>query len=304
MMGSVVSRVMARRGGWLEQHSRRGWSYQQSLQRGMTDIRDLQKRAEQCLPCHSGIDHGLLAAGHPDLVFELDTFSAVMPKHWQEKLPLAGARAWAIGQAVALQRSIEKMLAGVQEKGRLDWSDRTCFSCHHTIFAGNWTINPDSTGRPGWNASRWAVFRHFLRLAFPKVESVLAKPIEQIEQEFRAVAPKVPLVAEACSQLLVVLKDLVPQVNRYPMDSTMIRPLLASISQDERIAQTGGFRVAEQGLMALDALTLSLPKKDPGRGVLRQQIKKLYDLLDVSDPSHHDPAHFARAMAEFHLLLE
>jgi len=29
------------------------------------------------------VDHEMIAAGHPDLFFELDSFSAVMPRHWK-----------------------------------------------------------------------------------------------------------------------------------------------------------------------------------------------------------------------------
>ena len=56
---------------------------------GMYDTRDLTKRTEKCLSCHLGneeksVDHEMIAAGHPDLYFELDSFSAVMPRHWKE----------------------------------------------------------------------------------------------------------------------------------------------------------------------------------------------------------------------------
>ncbi len=55
----------------------------------MVDTRDLVKRTEKCLSCHLGseekfVDHEMIAAGHPDLFFELDSFSAVMPRHWKE----------------------------------------------------------------------------------------------------------------------------------------------------------------------------------------------------------------------------
>ncbi len=74
---------------WLGPHTTRNWTHKQSVQKGMYDTRDLVKRAEKCLSCHLGnqekfVDHEMLAAGHPDLFFELDSFSAVMPRHWKE----------------------------------------------------------------------------------------------------------------------------------------------------------------------------------------------------------------------------
>ncbi len=63
-------------------HITRG--YKASLQMGMYDTKNLVKRAEKCLSCHvsdaeRNADHELIAAGHPDLLFELDTFTALLP---------------------------------------------------------------------------------------------------------------------------------------------------------------------------------------------------------------------------------
>ena len=70
------------------EHTTRGWTHAQSVALGMYDTRDLAKRTEKCLSCHLGsqekfVDHEMIAAGHPDLYFELDSFSAVMPRHWK-----------------------------------------------------------------------------------------------------------------------------------------------------------------------------------------------------------------------------
>ncbi len=69
---------------WLENHV--GRDYKELLQEGMYDTRNLAKRAEKCVSCHVGdetrnVDHELIAAGHPDLVFELDTFTSILPPH-------------------------------------------------------------------------------------------------------------------------------------------------------------------------------------------------------------------------------
>ena len=73
---------------WLENHV--GREYKDLLKEGMYDTVDLVKRAEKCVSCHVGdegerrnVDHELIAAGHPDLVFELDTFTSILPPHWR-----------------------------------------------------------------------------------------------------------------------------------------------------------------------------------------------------------------------------
>jgi hypothetical protein len=44
-----------------------------------------------------------LKTGHPALVFELDSQSVNEPRHWRDEDPWSGARAWLVGQAVALR---------------------------------------------------------------------------------------------------------------------------------------------------------------------------------------------------------
>jgi hypothetical protein len=88
---------------WLGPHTRdrKDWTHEQSVKVGMYDTKNVARRAEKCLSCHLGtaekfVDHEMIAAGHPDLYFELDTFSAVMPPHWKEtddKGPWFGPRA-------------------------------------------------------------------------------------------------------------------------------------------------------------------------------------------------------------------
>src|SRR6202166_815450 len=70
---------------WLGPHTTRDWTHEQSVAAGMYDTRNLVRRTEKCLECHLGtqekfVDHEMIAAGHPDLYFELDSFSAVMPR--------------------------------------------------------------------------------------------------------------------------------------------------------------------------------------------------------------------------------
>ena len=75
--------------GWLGPHTERDWTHAKSVALGMVDTRDIVRRTEKCLSCHLGseekyVDHEMIAAGHPDIFFELDSFSAVMPRHWKE----------------------------------------------------------------------------------------------------------------------------------------------------------------------------------------------------------------------------
>lgn len=92
-------------GSWLRGHTRPDWTYAMRVSAGMHDLRNLYVRANACVACHQNIDTDLLKAGHPALVFELDSQSVNEPKHWRDDAPWSGARAWVVGQAVALREA-------------------------------------------------------------------------------------------------------------------------------------------------------------------------------------------------------
>jgi Cytochrome c554 and c-prime len=92
-------------GSWLRGHTRSDWNYAMRVTAGMRDLRSLYVRANTCVACHQNIDNDLLKAGHPTLVFELDSQSINEPKHWRDDNPWIGPRAWLTGQAVALREA-------------------------------------------------------------------------------------------------------------------------------------------------------------------------------------------------------
>jgi hypothetical protein len=93
----------------------------------MRDLTNPAVAAETCLRCHLGseerqVDHRLLAAGHPRLTFELDTFALNMPAHWKEHEGNSGwfrGGAWAAGQTAALRESM-RLLGRPDRRG---WPD-------------------------------------------------------------------------------------------------------------------------------------------------------------------------------------
>src|SRR5215470_11096028 len=110
---------------WLGPHTTRSWPHEKSVALGMHDTRNVIHRTEKCLECHLGtknkfVDHEMIAAGHPDLYFELDSFSAVMPRHWKtpresadgkpaEDGAWAAVRDWSTGQAIQLRAAMERL---------------------------------------------------------------------------------------------------------------------------------------------------------------------------------------------------
>jgi hypothetical protein len=84
---------------WIRSHTRPDYTHADRIAAGMRDVRNLYVRANTCVACHQNIDPEIRAAGHPELIFEMDGQSATMPKHWKEQN--ASSKIWFIGQLVA-----------------------------------------------------------------------------------------------------------------------------------------------------------------------------------------------------------
>ncbi len=150
--------------GWFEKHFLLKSNTKESIQYGMYAIRDAERRSVRCLTCHVGtgkyeVDHQMIAAGHPDLFFELDLFSAKEPRHWPTPSelhtdfkdvpddPNYEVRLWAVGQAVQLREALNRLTRRADRGRQLDaageharWpelSELDCFSCHHSVNS-NW----------------------------------------------------------------------------------------------------------------------------------------------------------------------
>ena len=170
---------------WLGPHTTRGWTHEQSIAAGMYDTRNLARRTEKCLSCHLGtqekfVDHEMIAAGHPDLYFELDSFSAVMPRHWKmprESAPgvpaesdaWSGVRDWGTGQAVQLRASMDRIAWRAKGKNWPEYSELQCFSCHHSLDRTRAELAAGA--RLCWTASRRSAVERFALRGVPRTRA-------------------------------------------------------------------------------------------------------------------------------------
>jgi hypothetical protein len=124
---------------WRDSH-RAANSHKDSVSKGMTDTKNPLELTKLCMSCHVGsgdriVDHEMIAAGHPDLAFEIDTFEAAEPSH--HRPDPAGTQAenkkrlqnWAIGQANAMATGMSLM--ATHERSWPEFSDLECYQCHH-----------------------------------------------------------------------------------------------------------------------------------------------------------------------------
>jgi hypothetical protein len=299
---------------WLGPHTTRGQTHAQNVALGMYDTKDLPRRTERCLSCHIGnekktVDHEMIAAGHPDLTFELDTFSALMPQHWDEaKGAWQGMRRWAVGQAVALRTSIDQLARrarGNSWNGWPDFADFECFSCHHNLVLPSARQARGYQGRAGippWNPSRYVVFRQVVAAISPSEGQALDQLITELKQHLQNAESERTSVVEAALRVAQLMDRLAPQLEKAAYSELLARSVMRAIAGDGNAISNAGIRSAEQATMALDALYNSYEQTTGNSNkALNTQISRLYDALQST--SRYDPEQFAAQLRQVRNLL-
>lgn len=167
---------------WTEGHYLATWK-----PAAAADATTVLSRGELCSSCHLGpkrvgervfdVNHDLIAAGHPRMVFELDSLVANYPRHWDERAVAAkrfaatGARfqhldQWLAGQVAAAHRTLDQL----EHRGTLpgvaaDFAQFACGDCHHAL-------SPPTGPRP--TAARAAARRGQPRPSLDALESLLS----------------------------------------------------------------------------------------------------------------------------------
>src|SRR5216684_3886931 len=318
--------------GWLGPHTTRSWAHEKSVTLGMYDTRNVIHRTEKCLECHLGtknkfVDHEMIAAGHPDLYFELDSFSAVMPRHWKspresapgktvEDTAWVGVREWSTGQAVQLRAAMERLAWRARDE-RLDkkdvwpeYSELSCFACHHALGPAkdSWRQEHGYVGRhpgdPAWNSSRYAVFR----LLAKQIDSANAQELDRqllaVSNEMSKLNPDRSAVASAASAAAPPAQRIAERLATMQYDQAIALRMLQRISDDAENIALADERAAEQAAMALDSLYIAYSKdaKPANAPEVRAAINALFQQLE--NPSAYNADQFASSLRRIRTLLQ
>jgi hypothetical protein len=316
---------------WLGPHTTHDWPHEKSVALGMRDTRNVIHRSELCLECHLGtkekfVDHEMIAAGHPDLYFELDSFSAVMPRHWKvprESAPgkpvddaaWAGVRDWATGQAVQLRASMDRLTwrAKGERADKKDvwpeYSELSCFACHHSLGPAkdSWRqehgYDSRRPGDPAWNASRYAVFRLFAQQTDSSASQELDKQLAAVSTEMSKLNPDRATIASAAQAAAPIAQRIAERLSNMPYDQAITLRMLRSISDNAEDIALADERAAEQATMAVDSLYIAYSKsnKPANDAEIRAAINALFQQLE--NPSAYNADQFASALHHLHPLL-
>jgi hypothetical protein len=284
--------------GWRGEHTEEGWTHARSVERGMIDLRRIETRARVCLPCHAGngqkeVDHELIAAGHPVLAFELDNYTASMPPHWTANRDTHGARAWAVGQVVKFGESMENVARHARGEKWPEFSDMSCFDCHHALKSGGWRQErgwPDRAGLPSWSPQNWAVLRLLIGRVAPAARDELDPIVARLARGVSRMSDGEG-IASSAEHARRIVTPLIARIESLPWSESDVRATMRAIAGDplsRRDVQT-----AEQAALSLQSLASVLTRRNPRllRSPMMRSIDALFEDLKIRDD--YDAARFA-----------
>ena len=290
---------------WLGTHVSGVSSRPELVAAGMYPTEDPIARAELCIGCHLPnpdrlVNHRLLAAGHPRLAFELDTFSVNQPAHAridddyrQRKPDHNGAKLWAVGQAVSARQQMRGLAQTMSRNANLfpELTFFECGSCHRPFDSA---IGADRVraglgpGEPQLYDANLVMLRAIADAVDPDIAQRLKNQTRALHRASRQGAGA---VARAANGLAELADKLATRLNGTPPDRNDLRAILNTLASRQHAAKYVDFGAAEQTTMAVAAILETLGEApDPGA------LDQLYDA--TQSPARFNSRGFANALAQ------
>ena len=303
---------------WLASHYATGTTHARNVSMGLVPLDNPKARASVCLDCHFGSDgagqfvnHRIMAAGHPRIAFELDLFSTLQQHHdvdadyRQRKGPVSAMRMWAVGQAMALDRSLGLFTRpGLANDGIFpEFYFYDCHSCHRRIYDDEdarptFLANPGRPipgGMPPYNDENMIMLSAAAKVGAPD----LAAEFEKQSLAFHAdmVQGRGPAV-EAAQRLRQTVMALADSFSRTSFTKAQTFAIMQTIAGEAISPRFTDYEGSVQAVMAIDTLLNGLVNQGQvsaaAAASLRVQINQAY--AAVAEPNGYRPLEFRRAL--------
>jgi hypothetical protein len=268
------------------------------------------ERAKLCLSCHLGDDtrvmtHRIMGAGHPRLVFELQTFTQIEPAHYviddiykRRKAASQGVQFWAIGQAIALQQLVTGLAENQHRDGafpELVFFD--CQACHHSTGTLRWQRRTSmglGPGLPHFNDANAIMLRAIAARIAPDLARTLEIQIRALHQAMSEGSGKPADLAQRVAATAGTLAD---TLGTHLFSAADMQAMIVALARSARDGDASDYAAAEQSTMAFASIIYTLNTE---QALTRAQYAALRAGLDrcyaaTRQPDSYDPAAFAAA---------
>ncbi|MBL9070576.1 MAG: hypothetical protein JNM03_11385 [Sphingopyxis sp.] len=299
-----------------------------NLRAGLWKLEDPVVRAGVCVDCHFGskgegqfVTHRIMAAGHPRISFELDLFSSLQAHHHEDadygwrKFGSGGARTdhvqmWAVGQAVALERSLDLFQSKRGTEGMFpEFFFLDCHSCHRRIFdqAKPLRTGVDNPGRamaggekwpegiPPYNDENLIMLSAAARLASPALAEQLAARTAAFHRAMTIDRPSAVAAAAKLAETVSALKGAFAARSFSGADAFALVDAISTPAINDRLTDYAGSQQAVMGVDTLLNSMVSSGRVTVGAAAgIRADIDRAY--AAVKDPNAYKPTDFQAAL--------
>ncbi len=299
-------------GRWLAVHVEEHATHEKNLASGLYPLADPAARARLCLSCHFGnvdrfVTHRLMAAGHPRMSFELDTFTAVEPAHfrpdtdWEKRKRVwDGVQVWAIGQAMVVSELMAVLVDPRRSHDGLfpELVLFDCHACHHPMSDRRWAPRVPALG-PGavrLNDSSMLMARQIAKVIDPAFGTRVARTMDQLQQ---AAAGRGGDTATVARTLKSQMDEFIGNLQAQTFGEPQLRAVLSGLIEDGLNGQFSDYAGAEQATMAIGTVANFMFR----RGILKSArgvnggLAALH--AAVADDERYRPAQFQAALRDF-----
>ena len=271
---------------------------------GLHRIDEPAVRAATCVGCHVGdadryASHRMMAAGHPRLSFELDTYTELWRvsggrEHFRRDADYrAGGKNDSIGVSTWLTGLIETSSARLtiieshgKSKGLLpEFGIYNCYSCHRAMRIEGWA-GADSDGLAPGSVRFDDSSLRLLGAALDSISTPLARELRVAQQRWQAAAEDAAAIPAAQTALRAVLDRARIRAAGWRSSPAAARRMLDAVVASASRGEYPDYGAAEQAAMGMQILLAE-------QGAVRSQrpdVEALFKALE--DGSRFDPKRF------------
>ena len=301
---------------WIEVHKL--GNHANNVRAGMVPLENPKARAAVCLDCHFGsedggqfVNHRIMAAGHPRISFELDLFSTLQQHHnedadyAQRKGLTNNVRVWAVGQAMAVERSLSlynNPKLGT-EGAFPEFYFFDCHSCHRRIYdrqtftptVDDNPARPIPVGMPPYNDENMIMLSAAARIVAP----ALGQRFDADSRAFHAaIARDRGSAVAAANRLRASAANLASAFQTAAFSRPQVFAIVDAIASQAISERYTDYEGSVQAVMAVDTLLNAMVNAKMVNGAsasaIRSEVNRAY--AAVNDPNDYRPADFRRAL--------
>jgi len=297
---------------WIESHTSSNTTHEENIKNGLYPTDDPVARATLCYSCHFGdsnklVTHRIMGAGHPRIRFELDTFTATQPAHYEidedyrkRKPVFSGVKIWAIGQAIGMRTNLDLLMD--PKRGRdgifpeLVLFD--CHACHKSMDKASWRARSSTGLPPGvvrFNDANFIMLRHIVKV----VDAGLG---EKLRTETRALHRSVingnAAVKRAAIAVRATTEKSIKKIAKHDFSNADIVAILKSIIAEGLKGELRDYASAEQTMMAANNVVVVLDNtkaiSEAQLNVLNKALDKMFEV--TKSDKVYNPGKFSAAL--------